>query len=232
MDDKNKVYEALAKTPELVKNINLFIKEDEKKMAFIAKVAESKVEAEMSEKGKQEMIETVKKTIEETPCALPDVKELSSLIAYAATDELRKAIKKEVTENHVQVDCHHVHEHILASELEKMAGEKARIKINFLAYLCAFLVVALTCHLIWYFHSEGYWGRQFTEIVQSEYITPEEKNLLLEDAYSITVLPKGYEDNPGYVKEKIRQNKLVIKGREKQYDKNNGKFETNPAIVR
>ena len=59
MNDKNQILEALGKLPELIESIKALIEESEKKDAFLAKMAETKVEAQMSDEGKQEIVDIV-----------------------------------------------------------------------------------------------------------------------------------------------------------------------------
>lgn len=82
------------------------------------------------------------------------------------------------------------------------------------------------------YHGEAYWGEQYKSIIASEYVMDSEKDALCNDCYYTGVLPKGFRNNKSFYKNRIKQNKLIIKERKRQAKSNNGKYTTTPSIER
>lgn len=236
MEEKNKIYEALGKLPELVDSINSLIEENEKKDAFLAKMAETKVEAQMSEAGKQEIVELVEKTIKETPCATPDVAESSTIIANQVLGKIdgsvRHTVEEVVKSTPITLEHHHTHIHATTYELRKYADDASKKWLLILSIVCGLLFTILVGGTYWFYNSEYYWGKEYSELFHSKFTTEKEKDMLWENVKVVVLLPREFKTNPEFVKAKIRQNKSVLEEREKQATRNKGKFSTDIPLER
>lgn len=230
----NEILTALGVLPELVNSINAIIDESEKKDAFLAKMAETKVEAQVSEEGKQEILNAVVETIKNTPCAAPNVSDAGHLIAEAVREDVKDAVGDAVREKvkSMSIPLEHHHTHTTTLELVKYAEAAAKTWIIILSILCWTLLLWIFGFGYWYFDSEMYWGKRYYDMYHSEYITKDEKTLLWKDLTATGVLPKEYQSNPGYVKAKIKQNETVIAERRKQAKANGGIYSINVPIER
>ena len=101
-------------------------------------------------------------------------------------------------------------------------------------YRVVYALMALLCvgMMLWYRNSEHYWGGQYLNIVQSKHTTDEEKKALWEDAYVVDALPKEYDLHPLSVKANVKQNKKVLREREKEAKSNNCKWSAKVPIER
>ena len=232
MDEKNKVLEALGKLPELVDSVNAIIDESEKKDAFLAKMAESKVEAQMSEEGKQEIVDLVKEAITTTPCATPSVTEAGQLIADAVCDNVRnsvgEAIREKIANMSIKLEHHHTHD--TSWELAKLANKAAKRWILTLVVLSCLFALWGVGSAIWFFNSEMYWGWRYSKVYTSKYTTQEERTILWNDLKPTGFLPKKFKSNPDYVKSKIKQNEAVLKVRRDQAERNKGQYSISAPI--
>lgn len=226
MDEKNKVLEALGKLPELVDSVNAIIDESEKKDAFLAKMAETKVEAQMSEAGMHEIVDAVTEAIKATPCGVPDVSQTSQLFADAICENVKElvgeAVKEKVSNTAIKLEKHHYH--TMTWDLSSYADKKTRQRFRILLILCLGLIGLVTCGIYLYLNCDIYWGEQYKEIYESEYTTDAERVALENDLFLTGYLPKEYKKNPKLVKEKIRRNQEIIRHRKMEdANKNGGK---------
>ena len=234
MDEKNIVYEALGKLPELVVTLNAIVDENEKKDAYLAKIAESKVEAEMSEEGKQEVVEVVKETIKTTPCAAPDVSETSKLIAEAVCEDVKASVQEAVGEKvaSMSINLDHHHTHATTWELAKYAEAAAKKWIMTLCIICGIMGLWIIGSSYWYFNSDVFWGKKYLEISLSPYSTKEEGDNLWKNGYPTGRLPEEYKQNPKTVRGQIKRNQTLLKERKKEAIANKGKWSAKVPIER
>lgn len=234
MNDKNQILEALGKLPELIESIKALIEESEKKDAFLAKMAETKVEAQMSDKGKQEIVDIVEETVKATPCAAPNVTESSKIIAYQVLNEIEGTISHAVEEKvkTTPITLEHHHTHTTTYELSRYAEESTKKWLLILTIVCGLLSTIIIFGIYWYTNSEYYWAKEYTELYLSKYTTDAERNLLKENTYPVGILPKKFSQDAEFVKAKIKQNKAVLKERRRQAKANGGKYRTNTPLER
>lgn len=232
MNDKNQILEALGKLPELIESIKVLIEESEKKDAFLAKMAETKVEAQMSDEGKQEIVDIVEETVKATPCATPSVTEAGQLIADAVCDNVKaavgEAIREKIANMSIQLEHHHTHD--TSWELAKLANKAAKRWILVLAILSGCLALCGLGTAIWFFNSEMYWGKRYSDVCNSKYTTEAERTILWDDLMTTGFLPKRFKSNPDYVKAKIKQNEAVLKVRRDQAKRNKGHYTISAPI--
>ncbi len=228
----NEILTALGALPELVNSTKSLIEESEKKDAFLAKIAENKVEAQMSDEGKQEIVDLVKEAIMTTPCAAPSVSESGQLIANAVCENVKEfvgeAVRDKVSSMSIKLEHHHTHN--TSWELAKWADKAAKKWILVLIILSGCLALCSLGSIIWFFNSELYWGWRYREVCSSEYTTEEERTILWDDLIPTGFLPKKYKSNPDYVKAKIKQNESVLKVRREQAKRNKGHYTISAPI--
>ena len=218
----------------LFERSDFLIKKLEERDAVYAKILQQKQEAIVPEAEVQKVVDAVEDKVRNTQCASPDVGEASGLIAKGVIAQVKDAVKDAVVEQAKQTPfvLEHTHTHVMSHELVKYADEKVKDIIYFLACLCIVLIAVIVGSLAWYYNSEQYWGGQYIEIVQSRFLTDGEEKALRGDIYAVDALPKEYETNKAYVKSKIKQNKAVLKERERQAKTNKGKWSPTVPIER
>ena len=214
--------------PQLVEKNNVLIDRVDKMMTLTAQLLKDRQTAEIP----PEEIDKLKEVIKTTPCAPPNTEQLCTKIANGVVADVREDVKEAVEETirSMKVRLEHTHYYCKPEDAWNLMREDFRRCFLFISVLCLLLALTLGGFLIWYNDSEAYWSKQYLDIVRSEYITESEKKALKEEIFSTGLLPKEFDSNPELIKEKIRRNKTIIKGRKKQAVKNAGKFKTNPAI--
>lgn len=75
-------------------------------------------------------------------------------------------------------------------------------------------------------------GEEYVELCRSEYVTPEEKELLRRDAHVVSLLPKEYGKDPKIVRRNIRKNRKEIERRKKEAERNGGRWSVHTDMVR
>lgn len=196
----------------LIKSNEALIQKIEERDAMYARVLQMKQKAEIPE----EELQKVKETIENTKCDLPDTTEMEKKIATGVTGGIRSVLSDEIRE---------------AVKNEYVPGENVEtLKAKLIVHriVCAFVALLCVGMLLWYRNSEHFWGSRYLDIIQSQYLTDDEKMALWEDIYAVDALPKEFKSNPAYVKAKIRQNRTVLKERRKEAKASKGKW--SPAV--
>ena len=99
--------------------------------------------------------------------------------------------------------------------------------------MCLFVaaILGFVAVLLMHFTSDCYYGQQYTELVNSKYLTDSEKKALWDDAYAISALPKEYNKSPKLVKERLKRNQEIVRMRRREANANKGKFSTDTPIV-
>ena len=75
-----------------------------------------------------------------------------------------------------------------------------------------------------------HWGKEFFELYTSDYLTAEEKARLERNAGYTGILPQNYYKDPIGAQERLKRNKAILKKREREAKKNNGKFSADEMI--
>ena len=232
----NSILEALAKVPELVETTKTIIEQNERINTVYGKALEHRAQAEIPNEEVQKVVRYVTDGVQRTRCAAPDVSVSSDLIAQGVLNRTQGAVEDAVREviKNTPITLEHHHTHMTAFGLTKMAEEKTR---NILTLAC----VALGALLLWigaalfvYYRSDTYWGEQYYEVVNSPYATEAERDMLWENIYPKSVLPKEFKTNPSFVKNKIRQNKKVLRQRRRKGKGKgkNGNYSTTVPLER
>ncbi len=230
----NSVIEALSKVPELVETTKSIIEQNEKTNAVFAKMLEHRAQAEIPNEEVQKIVRSVTDGVEQTRCAAPDVSDCSELIAQGVLKRTRGAVEDAVRETvqNTPIALEHHHTHATAMGLVQMAEEKTRNLLTLASIGLGILLLWICFAIAEYYRSDTYWGTQYLDVVCSEYTTESEKAMLWENHYTVSVLPKEYKSNPSYVKNKIKQNKMVLKQRRRKGRDKNGNFSTPVPLER
>lgn len=230
----NSVIEALSKVSDLVETTKIIIDQNEKTNAIFAKVLEHRAQAEIPHEEVEKVVRSVVDGVQHTRCAAPDVTKASELIAQAVLNRTQGAVEDAVRETvrNTPVTLEHQHTHVTALGLVKFAEEKTRNLLTLVSIGLGALLLWIGIAIVWYYNTDTYWGEQYNEVACSNYATEEERNMLWEDIYAKSVLPKEYKTNPSHVKDKIRQNKKVLKQRRRKGKDKNGNFSTDVPLER
>lgn len=230
----NSILEALAKVPELVDTTKTIIEQNEKINAIYGKALEQRAQAEIPDGEVEKVARTVADVVQHTRCAAPDVSRSSELIAQAVLNRTQGAVEDAVRETvrNTPVTLEHQHTHVTALGLVKLAEEKTRNLLTLVSIGLGALLLWIGIAIVWYYNTDTYWGEQYNEVACSKYATEEERNMLWEDIYARSVLPKEYKTNPSHVKAKIKQNKQVLKQRRRKGKDKNGYFSTDVPLER
>ena len=228
------ILEALAKVPELIEATKTIIEQNEKTNAVFAKMLEHRAKAEIPNEEVQKVVRSVTDSVLRTSCAAPDVSDCSELIAQGVLNRTRGAVENAVRETvqNTPITLEHHHTHTTALGLAQMAEEKTRNLLTLVSIGLGALLLWIGIAIVWYYHSDTYWGEQYFDVVCSEFATEDEKAMLWENHYNISVLPKEYRSNPSHVKAKIKQNKQVLKQRRRKGKDKNGNFSTDVPLER
>ena len=230
----NSILEALAKVPELVETTKTIIEQNERISALFGKALEHRAQAEIPNEEVQKVVRSVTDGVQRTRCATPDVSASSELIAQGVLKKTQGAVENAVREaiKNTPVTLEHHHIHTTALELTKMAEEKTRNLLTLASIGLGVLLIWIGIALFWYHRSDTYWGEQYYEVVNSQYATAAERDMLWENIYPQSVLPKEFKTNPAHVKDKIRQNKKVLRQRRRKGKDKNGNFSSSVPLER
>ena len=238
MTENNELIKALGQVPDLVEISNRILEENQKKFSILAEHLKRRNEAIIPEDEIMKIIKVVKATIENTPCATPNIDDASRLIANRTLSIMQGEVKDTIRSTIIEtvkstpVKLEHVHSHTTLKEMCEMAETKLRDILIFFIATSLVLTLILGGIYVRHLNSEVYIGGQYREIYSSKYITPSEKENLGQGCYYVYFLPKEFSESPRIVKQQIRRNYEIIKQRKKEAKLNNGKFSTEIKIER
>lgn len=230
----NSILEALAKVPELVETTKTIIDQNEKINVIYGKALEQRAQAEIPNEEVDKVVRSVIDGVQHTRCAPPDVTRSSALIAQGVLNRTQEAIEEAVRETikNTPITLEHHHTHTTALGLVQFAEEKTKNLLTLGWILVGILLLWVGIAVFWYYRSDLYWGTQYYEVANSQYITEAESDMLWENIYAKSILPKEFKTNPSHVKAKIKQNKKVLKQRQRKGKDKNGKFSTPVPLER
>lgn len=235
MENNNIVIEALGKVPELVTLSESAIQQNERILADFSKLMEKRLQAEIpAEEVSEKVITPLSNVIRRTPCAAPDLSKASELITKGVLETIRSEVDASVREavKETPITLEHHHTHMTALGLMEYANDKLKSWLWILIVLCSTLLLGLMSCVMWYYHTDAYWGQQYVENAGSKYATEAEKDMLWADIYAESALPKEYGKNPSDVKAKIKQNKKILEERRLKGKDKNGNYSTTVPLER
>lgn len=219
---ENTIITALAAIPALIKKIEALITSITNRDTTYAKLLQERVDARVPNDELKKICDVVASTVSQTKCAAPDVESSTAQISQGVLFMTRGLLKEFIGET--------IEEELGEKKKELMKIAKRRFLFLGVFTLCICVAYAIT--LFSHYHSEAYWGEQYMSIITSKYVMNSERDALWNDCYSTGVLPKGFNSNEDFYKNRIKQNKLVINERKRQAKSNNGKFKATPPIER
>ncbi len=225
MENKD-IVEALEKAPELVKAAETFKETSGHIISSFANAIKKRPQAEIPESELQK--------ISQTPCAPPDVDSFSKALVQKVAGDIGSTIKEKVDEalEGATVKVQHTHSYCIEKDLKEFADIRLWNRSIAFGLVSVVLVAIIVIIAIVHFNSEAYWGKQYLQVANSEYVTEDEWDLLWEDVYPKSLLPKEYMTNPSRVKSKIRENKKIIKQRQRKGKDKNGDFSSEVSLER
>ena len=141
---------------------------------------------------------------------------------------VREEVKKVLAET--KVTMIHRHEHYSLGNLWGIVNDVTKRWITGLVITVVILLVALAYCVDYAFTSELFLGKSYREICNSEYITKEERDAMIKDVYAVSACPRKYEGKPKALRDKIRQNKAILRERKSRAMYENDKFPTEPRV--
>lgn len=232
MDENNEIAKYLGQVPGLVNATNTLLKDNARKDELIARLLQKRPQAEIP----QAEIDKVTQAVEQTPCALPDTREIANAIAVPVMDEIRRSLANEIEQtvsNTVSsIPVKHIHTHTTLAEMTQMAEKKLRRSVYISLGSCIITLIIVVI-LFWCgLNSKEYLGVEYRRIVTSEYITDAEYEMLMSEARALSYLPKESIDNQKYCKQMIRRNKRILRQRKAEAKANNGNYSTSIPLER
>ena len=238
MELNNKILEALSKIPNLVELAERLMAEFKIKSDILAKAVQNKVQAEIPPEAIESFTKAVTDSVRHTQCAPPDASRLSAGIANKLAEEIRTQVYADVraaTSEAIKGTPHIVkHEEILMApwDATKYAEDRTRRFNHVLLVLCIVFMIAFGFYAWKFYGSDAYVGKQYMKIYTSEYATRAEKEMLRENTSTVSVVPDEYDKLPGLVRQKIRNNKAILRQREAEAKANNGRCSTRIPLER
>lgn len=240
MDMNNKILEALSKIPNLVVLVERLLAEFKIKFDILAKAAQNKAQAEIPPEAIDSVTKAVTESVRRTPCASPNLSQVSVEIANKVAAEIRDMVYADVkgaTSAAIKDTPHVTKKEVVLMNpwnASEYAEEKTRQANNVLKILCGvFLLASIVCAWV-FFCSDVYVGKQYMKICTSEYATRAEREMLWQNTSEVGVVPVEYEKLQGLLRQKIRHNKEILRQRKAEAEKkaNNGRYSTRVPLER
>lgn len=226
--EKNQLISALSQVPELVEQTKTLHGD----VVILAEGLKNRVQAEIPEDEIHKASERIAARVSNTKCALPDTEMISRDIAGQVASAVHSSVTEAVKEAIDETPVRHEHYHTTGLELMKHADETMRrrmcLALAALAAACIMGFIVLYSH----FNSEEHLGKEYAEICFSRYATAAEKEALTEDCYSVAFLPKDLSSNKALLKQRIKQNRKIIKQRKQEAGADDGKFSIETTLER
>lgn len=238
MEINNKILEALSKIPKLVELAERLMAESKIKSDILAKAVQNKVQAEIPPEEIDAFTKAVTESVRRTPCASPNLSQVSAEIANKVAAEIRDMVYADVkaaTSAAIKDTPHVTRKEVTLLppwESTQFAEDSTRRLNHVLLALCIVFMVAFGLCAWGHFGSDAYVGKQYMKICTSEYATRAEKEMLWKDTSTVSVVPDEYDKLPKLVRQKIRRNKEILRQREKEAKANKGEYSTPVPLER
>lgn len=236
MNDSNDIVKALGQTPELIDAAKKILEANEEFKKLVAEMLKHRAQAEVPLEELKKIYAAASEAIRKTPCLLPETDKLSEQIAKkAAMSFARDAYndtKDIIREAFKDTKVEHVYTYVRPYDLLEAMKPKAKVWTVISSILSAVFFLVIVVGVLFYRHSEVYYGQQYVEEAISKYATDDESEMLLKDTYSVSRLPKEYYKAPKIVQQRIKRNKEILKQREIEAKANKGKFSTKVPLER
>lgn len=228
MNDTEILLKALGQLPDLVDAAKTYKETNDKTVSTLSTAIKERPKAIIPESE----MSRLKCSILQTPCALPDTDGVAAQIVEYVRECMpaivREEVKKALAET--KVTMIHRHEHYSLCNLWSIVNDVTKRWIAGLAITVAILLVALACCVDYALTSELFLGKSYREICNSEYITEAEREELIKDIFAVSAYPRKYKGRPKALREKIQQNKAILRERKSRATYEHSKFSTNPRV--
>lgn len=228
MNDTEILLKALGQLPDLVDAAKTYKETNDKTVSTLSTAIKERPKAIIPESE----MSRLKCNILQTPCALPDTDGVAAQIVEYVRECMPAIVQAEVKKalGETKVTMIHRHEHYSLCNLWSIVNDVTKRWIAGLAITVAILLVALACCVDYALTSELFLGKSYREICNSEYITKEERDAMIKDVYAVSACPRKYEGRPKALRDKIRQNKTILRERKSRAMNENDKFPTEPRV--
>jgi hypothetical protein len=228
MNDTEILLKALGQLPDLVDAAKTYKETNDKTVSTLSTAIKERPKAIIPESE----MSRLKCNILQTPCALPDTDGVAAQIVEYVRECMPAIVREEVKKalGETKVTMVHKHEHYSLGNLWSIVNDVTKRWIAGLAITVAILLVALACCVDYALTSELFLGKSYREICNSEYITKEERDAMIKDVYAVSACPRKYEGRPKALRDKIRQNKAILRERKSRAMYENDKFPTEPRV--
>lgn len=236
MNDSNDIVKALGQTPELIDAAKKILEANEEFKKLVAEMLKHRAQAEVPLEELKKIYAAAAEAIRKTPCLLPTTDKLSEEIADKASESFaRKSyddMKDMIREAFKDTKVEHVYTYVRPKDLLHAMAPKAKIWTVISSILSAVFFLVIVVGVLFYRHSEVYYGQQYVEEAISKYATDDERKMLLKDTYSVSRLPKEYDKAPKIVQQRIKRNREILRQREMEAKANKGKISTRVPLER
>lgn len=228
MNDTEILLKALGQLPDLVDAAKTYKETNDKTVSTLSTAIKERPKAIIPE---SEMLR-LKCNILQTPCALPDTDGVAAQIVEYVRECMPAIVQAEVKKalGETKVTMIHRHEHYSLGNLWGIVNDVTKRWIAGLVITVVILLVALAYCVDYAFTSELFLGKSYREICNSEYITKEERGAMIKDVYAVSACPRKYEGRQKALRDKIRQNKAILRERKSRAMYENDKFPTEPRV--
>lgn len=200
---ENNITKLIADYPKLIERINRNIESNEQFAKIMAESEKRRLQAEIPSTEIKKVIAAAEDAVRGTTCRFPDTSVISRDIAAKVGQDVKvqvcEAVKQAIGENPVR----HIHEYTSFKDLYNYAPKSLQRKIRWMVFFIVLFATSLGLGAYGYFTSDLYWGARYVKACQ--HASREEWQLLTQDAYSVSFLPKDFKEHPKDVKAKIRQ---------------------------
>jgi hypothetical protein len=228
MNDTEILLKALGQLPDLVDAAKTYKETNDKTVSTLSTAIKERPKAIIPESE----MSRLKCNILQTPCALPDTDGVAAQIVEYVRECMPAIVREEVKKalGETKVTMVHKHEHYSLGNLWSIVNDVTKRWIAGLAITVAILLVALACCVDYALTSELFLGKSYREICNSEYITEAEREELIKDIFAVSAYPRKYKGRPKALREKIQQNKAILRERKSRATYEHSKFSTNPRV--
>lgn len=228
MNDTEILLKALGQLPDLVDAAKTYKETNDKTVSTLSTAIKERPKAIIPESE----MSRLKCNILQTPCALPDTDGVAAQIVEYVRECMPAIVQAEVKKalGETKVTMIHRHEHYSIGSLWNIVNDVTKRWIVALGISVVLLLCALVYSVDYALTSELFLGKSYREICNSKYITKEERDAMIKDVYAVSACPRKYEGRPKALRDKIRQNKAILRERKSRAMYENDKFPTEPRV--
>lgn len=230
MDDLEQIIQIISQVPDLIDAAQTYKETNEKTVRALSSAIKQKPMAEVPQSEIAKLISQ----ISQTKCAMPDAGELTDAIVKNITQIMTPIIQETLMDTiasmKIRLKHEHTHNHYSIGDLWKLVEEKSKKWILSLGLMVFLLLAGLAIGTAYIIESEVYLGQRCWEVYTSKYLTADEKKEMHDELYGLAAYPRKYVDRPRALRERLKENKSILKERQKQAKNNDGKFSVKEKV--